>query len=67
MIDLLMIISSVELIIGSVMYGITWVEPKWLRSKSDLFHAFFASIMLILIAASGHNLIGLGIYGLFFV
>ena len=64
MIDLLMYITSGELIIGAVMYAAIVLD--WLIDKSELYWDIFTAIMLFLVFSSVHNLIGLGIYGLFF-
>ena len=67
MIDLIMYITTTELLIGAVMVAIAWIDPKWLRDKSDTYHNVLTLIALFLVLSAGHNLIGLGIWGLFFV
>ena len=62
MIDLIMYITTAELIIGSVMYGGTALD--WFSNKADNYQEVYIIIMLFLVFSAGHNLIGLGIYGL---
>jgi len=62
MIDFLIYLSFAELGIGAVMWAAIIFD--WLIDKSDMYWDNFTAIMLFLVFSSGHNLIGLGIYGL---
>ena len=64
MTDFLIYLSFSELGIGAIMFGVTWAEPKWLKDNKNC-HAFFVVASIFLVFPAGHNLIGLGIWGLF--
>jgi len=64
MIDTLMIITSGELIIGAVMFVVGGIKLKYFYQKSEHYRAIYSTIMLFLVFSAGHNLIGLGIWGL---
>lgn len=64
MVNTLMGITSVEFVAGAIMYAIAWIEPVWLEDKSGLWRDAFVMAALFLLAASLHNLVALGIYGL---
>ena len=64
MTDFLIYLSFSEAFIGAIMIFIAWFDPKWLRAKSETYHNILTLVALILVLASGHNLIGLGIWGI---
>ena len=65
MIDFLIYLSFSELGIGAVMFVVANLPPNWLKRQSGLFIEIYRATTLFLVFSAGHNLIGLGIYGLF--
>ena len=67
MIDLIMYVTTTELLVGAVMVAIAFIDPHWLQDMQQVHRDVYTAVTLFLVLPAGHNLIGLGIWGLFFI